>query len=128
MMSNLTLTLFFVAMLQVKHVICDGPLQSLAMVKAKRHYFKPLGLAHAGIHAAGTFLVALLFGLGAVWALQIALLDAVIHYHVDYAKENTVHRMGWLETQGPFWWSFTTDQALHHMTYLLLAWLSFKSM
>jgi hypothetical protein len=128
MMTTLTFALCFAAALQVKHVICDGPLQTLAMVKAKRHYLKPLGFAHAIIHALGTFLVGLAFGLGFVPALQLAALDGVIHYHVDFAKENIVHRAGWVETQGPFWWSFTTDQALHHMTYLLLTWMAFKSL
>lgn len=126
MTTTLTAVLFFVALLQIKHVICDGPLQTLAMVKSKRHYLRPLGLAHAGIHAGGTFLVALGFGLGPVLAVQIAMLDAVIHYHVDWAKQNIVHNKGWTENDGPFWWSFTIDQALHHMTYLLLAWMTFR--
>ncbi len=126
MTTTLTMVLLFVALLQIKHVICDGPLQTLSMVKAKRHYLRPLGLAHAGIHGGGTLVVALGFGLNPVWAFQIATVDAIVHYHVDFSKENIVHRMGWMENEGPFWWSFTTDQALHHMTYLLLAWFSFK--
>jgi hypothetical protein len=127
MYSSLLLILCFAAALQVKHVICDGPLQTLSMVKAKRQYLKPLGLAHAGIHAAGTFVVALLFLRDPMLAWMLAVVDGVIHYHVDFSKENIVHRQGWVETQGPFWWAFTTDQALHHMTYLFLTWLAFKS-
>lgn len=127
MMTSLATILAFIALLQIKHVICDGPLQTLPMVKAKRHYLRPLGLSHAAIHAGGTFVVALAFGLGPLFALQLAIVDAVIHYHIDFSKENIVHNRGWVETQGPFWWSFTTDQALHHMTYLLLAWLAFRS-
>jgi hypothetical protein len=126
MSASLSTILIFIAMLQIKHVICDGPLQTLPMVKAKRIYLKPLGFAHAIIHAVGTGVVCLAFGLTPANALYLAALDGVIHYHVDFTKENIVYRNQWVETQGPFWWSFTTDQALHHMTYLLLAWMAFK--
>lgn len=117
--------LLFAAALMVKHIICDGPLQTLAMVRAKSRYGRPLGLLHAGIHVAGTFLICLLFGLGAQTAALLALLDGALHYHIDYAKENLVRLKSWTATDGPFWWAMTTDQALHHLTYLLLAYLAF---
>jgi hypothetical protein len=127
-MTALTSALIFIALLQIKHVICDGPLQTLSMVHAKRVYLKPLGLVHAGIHGIGTLLVSLGFGLAPGAALQLAVLDSAVHYHVDFSKENIVRRNGWTETDGPFWWAFTVDQALHHMTYLLLGWLAFRSL
>lgn len=117
--------LLFAAALMVKHVICDGPLQTLAMVKAKRHYGRPLGLVHAAIQMAGTFLIGLLFGLGPQTAVLLALLDGALHYHIDFAKENLVGLKSWTPADGPFWWAMTTDQALHHLTYLLLTYLAF---
>jgi hypothetical protein len=120
-------TVFLVLLaLQVKHVFCDGPLQTLRMVEAKSHYGRLQGLAHAAIHAAGTFFVLMLSGLPLGLAAQLGLLDGVVHYHIDFTKENVVKARKWSTTDGPFWWSFTTDQALHHMTYVMLVWLAFR--
>jgi hypothetical protein len=124
--SHLLVTaLLFAAALMVKHIICDGPLQTLAMVRAKSHYGRPLGLLHAGIHVAGTFLICMFFGLGLQAAALLAVLDGVLHYHVDFGKENLVRHKAWSTTDGPYWWAMTTDQALHHLTYLLLTYLAF---
>ena len=119
------LALAFAAALVVKHVICDGPLQTLAMVQAKRHYGRPLGLLHAAIHIAGTVVACLLFGIHIQMAVLLALLDGVLHYHIDFTKENLVKANGWATTDGPFWWALTTDQALHYLTYLLITYLAF---
>jgi hypothetical protein len=121
----LVTALLFAAALMVKHIICDGPLQTLAMVKAKSHYGRPLGLLHASIHVGGTFLICLLFGLGLQGAALLALIDGVLHYHVDFTKENLVRQKAWTTTDGPYWWAMTTDQALHHLTYLSLTYLAF---
>jgi hypothetical protein len=117
--------LLFAAALMVKHVICDGPLQTLAMVREKSGYGRPLGLLHACIHIAGTLLICLLFGVGLQWAVLLALFDGVLHYHVDFAKENLVRLKAWTTTDGPYWWAMTTDQALHHITYLFITYLAF---
>ena len=84
------------------------------------------GLVHALVHVGGTALVFLLWGLPIQLVAALALLDGVVHYHVDYAKENTVKLNGWTTANGPFWWALTTDQALHYLTYLGLVWLAFK--
>jgi hypothetical protein len=117
--------LVFAAALMVKHIICDGPLQTLAMVREKSRYGRPLGFLHAAIHVAGTFLICLMFGLGLQGAALLALLDGVLHYHIDFAKENLVRFKAWTTSDGPYWWAMTTDQALHHLTYLFIAYLAF---
>jgi hypothetical protein len=120
-----TTALAFAAVLMVKHVLCDGPLQTLAMVRAKGHYGKPLGLLHAAVHVAGTFLVGAFFGFGLQQAALLAVLDGVIHYHVDFAKERAIRLNAWTATDAPYWWSLTTDQAMHHLTYLLITYFAF---
>ena len=97
--------LLLVAALQVKHFICDGPLQTLAMVEAKGHYGRPLGLLHSIIHAVGTALVLTGFGFAALTVLLLSLLDFAIHYHVDFIKENMVRKAGWTPSQAYFWWA-----------------------
>ncbi len=112
--------------LQIKHVLCDGPLQTLRMVKDKAFYGKPHGLLHGLIHCAGSFIIFVMWGLPLVSAVGLALLDGVIHYHIDFTKENVVKAMGWSYADGPYWWAIITDQTLHHMTALLLVWLAVK--
>ncbi|MDE2385972.1 MAG: DUF3307 domain-containing protein [Alphaproteobacteria bacterium] len=126
-MSSLAALLAFLALLQVKHFVCDGLLQTSAMVEAKRFYGARLGLLHAGLHGVGSVVVGVLALGGVVFPLFLGVLDAVIHYHVDFSKENIVKRLGYTPANAPFWWAISADQMLHHMTYLLFAWMSFRS-
>jgi hypothetical protein len=112
--------------LQLKHVLCDGPLQTLQMVRDKSSYLKPQGLFHAAIHLGGSFLVFWFVGLPFAISAALAALDGLIHYHIDFLKENLVKQKGWSTNDSPFWWALTTDQTLHHMTYVLLTWLAFR--
>lgn len=124
--SELTTALVFVTCLQIKHFVCDGPLQTLAMVKAKGFYGRKQGVFHALIHGVGTSLVVLLLGTPLALAGLLALLDILLHYHIDYGKERLVRQQGWTVNDNYFWWALTGDQALHHFTYLLLALVLFK--
>ena len=112
--------------LQVKHVICDGPLQTVQMVRDKSVYLKPLGVIHALIHSGGSFIILLLAGLPLVFVLQAVLLEFLLHYHIDFTKEKIVKHFGWYHSDGPFWWALIADQTLHHMTYILIAVFAFK--
>ena len=118
--------LLFLGALQVKHFICDGPLQSKAMVDEKRHYGARLGVLHAAIHGFGALIVMLMFVGLVPLSFTLALADALIHYHVDFTKENVVRKMGWTVVQGPFWWAMSFDQMLHQVTYLALAAFAFS--
>jgi Protein of unknown function (DUF3307) len=124
--STLLAPFFLVAALQAKHVICDGPLQTLAMVRDKSRYLRPLGIAHAAIHGAGTLLVLLAFGFDPMVMAIAAAVEIFVHYHIDYVKENVVWLFGWTTADGPFWWALTFDQALHHFTYLAMALILFR--
>jgi Protein of unknown function (DUF3307) len=118
--------LLLLVTLQIKHVICDGPLQTLRMVKDKAVYGKPYGLLHGLIHFVGCLLVLLLWGISLPLAAGLALLDGVVHYHIDFTKENIVNQRGWSYSDGPFWWAIITDQTLHHMTAVLIVWLAVR--
>jgi hypothetical protein len=125
--TSLEQILLLVAALQVKHFICDGPLQTRAMVEAKGHYGRPLGLLHSLIHGVGTVLVLAGLGFASATVLLLGLLDFAFHYHVDFTKENVVRKAGWTPAQGPFWWALSADQTAHQLTYLLITYIALKS-
>lgn len=110
--------LILLALLAVKHFICDGPLQTLAMVRGKATYGNRLGLLHAAVHAFATLLVLFLIGLPPALALGIAASELVVHYHIDFAKEQLLRQMQWTHAQPHFWWTLVGDQALHHLSYI----------
>ncbi|NQW02125.1 MAG: DUF3307 domain-containing protein [Rhodospirillales bacterium] len=114
------------AWLLVKHFICDFPLQSHPFLHAyKGNYGGAGGICHALIQGAGTLLVlALIPGIGIETALTYAALDTVIHYHIDWAKTSLNSKMNWgPTTNDKFWILLGFDQFLHHMTYVLIAYL-----
>lgn len=112
---------------QLKHFICDGVLQSAGMVQAKGHYGRPLGMAHAGVHGAGTLVLGLIFTVNLPLAMLLAAVDMVIHYHIDFGKETVVRLQGWTTKDAKFWWALSADQALHQLTYIALVWLLIKN-
>lgn len=113
--------LLLLALLQVKHALCDGPLQFGSMLKEKGHYGEAGGLAHAGLHGFGTLVALIVFGMAALPSLALAAVDAVVHYHTDFAKETLVRRNGWSYDRPFFWWALMGDQMIHQLTYLALA-------
>lgn len=118
--------LILIALLQLKHFVADGPLQTREIVQGKGFYGNRLGLLHGGCHALGTLLALYAFSLS--WAIIIALsiLDGLVHYHVDYVKESTVRKAGWTFSDAKFWWAMMLDQLVHNLTYLAIAALALR--
>lgn len=124
--AQVTSALLVVGFLQLKHFICDGPLQTLAMVKSKSIYGAPLGILHSALHGLGTGLVFLIATFSPIVAIGLAVLDLTIHYHVDFTKENVIKYFGWNTNNAQFWWALSADQTIHQFTYLLLYVLAVK--
>ena len=117
------LTLFF--LFSIKHFVIDFLLQFRYQWSNKGTYGHPGGLLHAGLHGIGTALCLLMFPWSTI--LFLAGLDAVIHYHIDWAKMNINARMGWTATtHEQFWWLLGLDQLLHVLTYILIIALVIK--
>ncbi len=84
---NGLLVLSLLLIYQLKHFLCDFPLQTeymLGKFKADWGFLKPLS-AHAGVHALATFLIALAFNCGGL-SLSLALFDFVVHFSMDRLK------------------------------------------
>ncbi|MFA5958661.1 DUF3307 domain-containing protein [Hyphomicrobium sp.] len=110
--------------LLVKHAIADFILQTDRIFREKGHYGAAGGLLHALIHILLTAPVFLLFPGGSM-ELAVGLLAAefVIHYHIDWLKEQLVSHEGWSPKDTPFWWALGIDQLLHGLTYVAILWI-----
>ena len=115
--QNTILILFFLFMM--KHFIVDFLLQFRYQWSNKGTYGHPGGILHAGLHGIGTALCLFMFSWEDI--LFLALMDALFHYHIDWAKMNLNARMGWgPTTHEEFWWLLGLDQLLHMLTYLAI--------
>ena len=121
--SELIFVLF--TLFAFKHFIVDFLLQKKYQYANKGIYGHPGGLLHAGLHGIGTFLCLMFFSPELAGILAIS--DAVIHYHIDWAKTNINAYYGWgPNTHEQFWWLLGLDQLLHFLTYvLIIGWVIF---
>lgn len=118
----MTIILILLAAFGIKHFICDFWLQYPYMLADKGQYGARGGLEHAGIHALGTLAVLILvlpWGLGAhLAAVLLALLDGIVHYHIDWVKTNLSRNL--TPHDRMFWLLLGADQGLHYLTYVLI--------
>jgi len=107
----------------VKHMIADYYLQYSWMIKDKGTYNARGGIAHSGLHALLTFILLYLFGFGYFWSLLMAVLDYLLHYHIDFVKSNLWKRNNYGPNDQMYWVIHGTDQFLHMMTYILIIYI-----
>ena len=107
--------------LQIKHFVCDYPLQTAYQLHNKGTYLHPGGIIHAGLHALFTTAAFLVAPPALVLGVAIVVGEFLFHYHVDWAKEQIIRRKGWNAHQREFWWAIGLDQLLHHLTYIVIA-------
>lgn len=118
MTATTAITILFCLFL--KHFIIDFPLQGPYQWKNKGTYGHLGGILHTGLHSIGTFFVLLSFASPNA-AIMFAVLDGVVHYHIDWAKMNVNLKMGWKpDTHPEFWILLGLDQFLHTATYLVI--------
>ena len=112
------LILAAVALLMGKHAVADFYLQTPYQYLNKGTYGHPGGLIHAGIHVALTPLVYLVLLPGSLlMAGAIALGELILHYHIDWGKEQITRRNGWTAQDRGFWFALGTDQLVHCLLY-----------
>jgi hypothetical protein len=115
------LALAAVAVLMFKHAVADFYLQTSYQYLNKGKYGHPGGIIHAGIHTALTPLVYLVLVPGSfLVAGAIAFAEFLLHYHIDWLKEQITHRNGWTPQDSGFWYALGTDQLVHGLTYLAI--------
>lgn len=118
-MDYVTISIFLLAFLQIKHWYVDFVNQTTEEIKFKGVYLDWRGIKHSLKHGLGTFLIVLLFAEPGM-ALAMACLDFLIHYHIDYFKM----KYGSSDMSNPkFWKHFGLDQMAHQFCYLLIAFI-----
>ena len=114
--------IIFLFLLQIKHWFVDFVIQTDTEVKSKGIYGDFHGIMHSAKHGLGTLICAtLVTGYPYfAFAVVLAVLDFMTHYHIDWVKMNYGNRD---ITTPAFWNHLGLDQMAHQMIYLLLAFL-----
>lgn len=104
-------------LLLVKHVLCDFIWYSDRLRIKKEAYGDIDGIRHAAMHGVFTFLI---FGIallsGTIFALALAVLDAVLHYHFEWFRT----KCGCKEINNKLYWKHIgVLQLVHSLTYLM---------
>tara|TARA_Y100001937_G_scaffold92519_1_gene125283 strand:+ start:258 stop:626 length:369 start_codon:yes stop_codon:yes gene_type:complete len=102
-----------------KHIIADYYMQYPWMYRHKGKYGHPGGLAHAGLHGIFTYIVLMTF-VSPLLSLSLALLDSVLHYHIDYIKSKAWDKANTNPSEQLYWIIHGTDQFAHGLTYFLI--------
>ena len=117
------IALWLMTGLLVKHFLCDFPFQTKKMRDEKGTYLEMGGVHHAFAHGIATAAVFCLLGFKEV-AGTMAVLDILIHYHVDYLKMK-INKWAKLKPDNQmFWNALGADQLAHGLTYVLLCYLA----
>lgn len=111
----------------IKHFICDFPLQMFPWIyQNKGRYLHPAGIVHAGIHGIGTLIV-LSFFIDIKTSITLAIIDILLHYHIDWAKMNLSRHYDLKPNNSEWFWVLLgLDQLLHHLTYFVIIYYAFK--
>ena len=112
-----TTVLLLLALFGIKHFLADFVLQLPYMLAQKGVYGAEGGLHHAMVHGVLTVFIVMLFA-PPIMALQMGLLDSVLHYHIDWVKQQVSR--GLTVADQKFWFWFGADQTLHYLTYILI--------
>jgi hypothetical protein len=118
----MTTILFLLVLLQIKHWYIDFVNQTNVEVASKGIYGDSEGVNHSVKHGIGTMLaIVLVVGTPYIaYAAILALLDSILHYHIDWLKMNYGNR----DISTPaFWNHLGLDQMAHQLTYLLVAYI-----
>jgi hypothetical protein len=112
--------LLAIAILQLKHLVCDFFLQTSNQIQNKGKYGHPGGLIHSGIHILGTLPVFLVYPVSLTTGAIIIAAEFLAHYHIDWLKNVIGDHYGWTTRDTAYWWAFGTDQFLHQLTYIVM--------
>lgn len=109
--------------LTLKHGVADFFLQRSYQYLNKGKYGHPGGLLHSGIHIVCTLPVFLILPTTAALATAILVGEFIVHYHIDWTKEQVLKARELTPTKNAFWWALGVDQTAHQLTYIAIVWV-----
>ncbi len=109
-----------ILILLFKHLVFDFFLQTSYQYRNKGIYGHPGGILHAGLHALGTAPVFLWIAPSKALAAVIMVGEFVVHYHLDWTKDQVNKRLKLTADDARFWWTLGVDQFLHDATYVAI--------
>ena len=119
MTEPLSKVFLILCLFQLKHFICDWVIQTDKEVKYKGSYLHPYGILHSVKHSVLTLCI-LMFFIPSVTSVLFALFDGIIHYHIDWTKQNYTKKFNITPQHKSFWVAIGFDQMLHQLTYLYI--------
>jgi Protein of unknown function (DUF3307) len=120
MSPGLALVFWGLVLFEAKHFLCDFVLQTAYQYRNKGTYGHPGGFVHAGLHAAGSLPAVLIFAQSGGLVAAVLAAEFVIHYHVDWLKEQINRRCALTTSDAGYWMVFGADQLIHQMTYVAI--------
>ncbi|MEO8667272.1 MAG: DUF3307 domain-containing protein [Bauldia sp.] len=121
-MDHLSTALIAVfALLELKHFIFDYLVQTPYQFRNKGIYGHPGGFLHAGLQALGTTAAFLAITPTLMTGIAIVVGEFIVHYHIDWTKEQWLRRAGYTPTDGAYWRIYGLDQFAHQATYVVIA-------
>ncbi len=103
-------------------MFADFFLQTRVMLDGRETYIQFGRFLHAGVHAAGSFLVFVLMGSPLSFVIPLVLAEWVVHYHIDWAKGRYTSQQNLTPKDASFWRATGMDQAMHQFTYVAMIW------
>jgi hypothetical protein len=113
-----SIILVLLAVLLAKHYVFDFVLQTPYMFRNKWIYGHPGGILHAGLHALGSIPAILILPPSFLIALAIVVGEFVVHYHIDWTKEQIERRLKLTPSDSGHFYLLGADQLLHQLTYI----------
>lgn len=121
MSEETSLVLAVLAALLFKHFLFDFVFQRPYQFLNKGTYGHPGGILHAGLHAVGSIPAFLIIPPPLWVGALIVLGEFVIHYHLDWAKEQINYRLKLGNEDSGHFVLLGADQMLHGFTYVGIA-------
>jgi hypothetical protein len=120
-MDPSTAPLFWsLALFQLKHFLGDFVLQTQHQLRNKGSYGHPAGILHAASHGLLSVPALLMLMDSAALLVTVAATEAVIHYHVDWLKEQVNVGRSLTPDDAVYWSVFGADQFVHQTTYFVI--------
>jgi hypothetical protein len=113
-----SIILVLLAVLMAKHCVFDFFLQTPYQFLNKGIYGHPGGLLHAGLHVLGTVAAIVILPPTFLVALAILAGEFVIHYHIDWTKEQLERRFKLTPADAGHYFLLGLDQLAHQLTYI----------